>query len=41
MAKPVLEALRKLIADGTYRAILTKWAIQSGAITTPEINATS
>jgi polar amino acid transport system substrate-binding protein len=37
MPKPVLEALKKLIADGTYRAILSKWGIQSGAIQDPRI----
>jgi polar amino acid transport system substrate-binding protein len=37
MAKPVLDALKKLIADGTYRAILTKWGIQNGAIANPRI----
>jgi polar amino acid transport system substrate-binding protein len=38
MARPVLAALKKLIADGTYRTILTKWGIQAGAITNPQIN---
>jgi polar amino acid transport system substrate-binding protein len=38
MAKPVLDALKKLMTDGTYRAILKKWGIQSGAIATPKIN---
>jgi polar amino acid transport system substrate-binding protein len=37
MAKPTLDALKKLIADGTYRAILTKWGTQSGAIANPII----
>jgi len=37
MAKPVLDALKKLMADGRYRAILTKWGIQSGAIANPTI----
>jgi polar amino acid transport system substrate-binding protein len=41
MAKPVLDALKKLMADGTYRAILTKWGIESGAITSPSINGAS
>lgn len=35
----VLGALKELIADGTYTQILTKWGIQSGAITAPAINA--
>jgi polar amino acid transport system substrate-binding protein len=38
MAKPVLDALKKLIADGTYRTILTKWGIEIGAITNPQVN---
>jgi polar amino acid transport system substrate-binding protein len=38
MTKPVLAALKALMADGTYTKILTKWAIESGAITNPTIN---
>ena len=38
LTKPVLHALKKLMADGTYRAILKKWGIDSGRITNPEIN---
>ena len=38
MAKPVLEALKVLMANGTYAAILKKWELQSGAITNPVIN---
>jgi polar amino acid transport system substrate-binding protein len=38
MTKPVLEALKKLMADGTYAAILKKWTLQSAAITKPVIN---
>jgi polar amino acid transport system substrate-binding protein len=38
MAKPMLEALKVLIANGTYMAILKKWEIQAAAITTPTIN---
>jgi polar amino acid transport system substrate-binding protein len=38
LAKPILAALKKLIANGTYAAILKKWGIQAGAITTPRIN---
>jgi polar amino acid transport system substrate-binding protein len=34
----VLGALKDLIADGSYTAILTKWGVQSGAITSPVIN---
>jgi len=38
MTTPVLEALKTLISNGKYTQILTKWGIQSGAITTPAIN---
>jgi polar amino acid transport system substrate-binding protein len=38
MAKPVLEALKVLMANGTYASILKKWEIQAAAITTPVIN---
>src|SRR4051812_1107056 len=38
MQKPVQAALKKLIEGGQYKAILTKWGIQSGAITDPVIN---
>jgi polar amino acid transport system substrate-binding protein len=38
MAKPVLAAMKVLIADGTYKKILSKWGIQAGAITKPVIN---
>jgi polar amino acid transport system substrate-binding protein len=38
MDQAVLAAMKDLIADGTYTQILTKWGIQSGAITTPVIN---
>jgi polar amino acid transport system substrate-binding protein len=38
MAKPILDALKQLMADGSYKAILTKWGIQSGAISNPKIN---
>jgi polar amino acid transport system substrate-binding protein len=38
MAKPVLEALKALIADGTYQAILKKWELGSAAISSPVIN---
>jgi polar amino acid transport system substrate-binding protein len=38
MAKPVLAAMKALIADGTYKKILTKWGVQAGAITNPVIN---
>lgn len=38
LSKPLLDALNKLIADGTYLQILTKWGVQDGAITSPAIN---
>jgi polar amino acid transport system substrate-binding protein len=38
LAEPVLAALKQLMANGTYTRILTKWAIQSGAINNPKIN---
>jgi len=38
MTKPVLGALMALMAKGTYKQILTKWGVQSGAISTPVIN---
>lgn len=38
MAKPILDALKQLIANGTYMKILQKWGVQAGAIPTPVIN---
>jgi polar amino acid transport system substrate-binding protein len=38
MAKPVLEALKVLMANGTYAAILKKWELESAAINNPVIN---
>ena len=38
LAKPFLSALKVLMSDGTYKAILTKWGIADGAITNPKIN---
>jgi polar amino acid transport system substrate-binding protein len=38
MSKPILSALKVLMSDGTYKAILTKWGIQAGAITNPKVN---
>jgi polar amino acid transport system substrate-binding protein len=38
MAAPILAALKMLMANGTYTQILTKWGIQSGAITNPRID---
>jgi polar amino acid transport system substrate-binding protein len=38
MAKPVLEALKLLMANGTYNTILKKWELTSAAITNPVID---
>jgi polar amino acid transport system substrate-binding protein len=38
LAPPILAAVKKLIADGTYKKILDKWGVGDGAITTPVIN---
>jgi polar amino acid transport system substrate-binding protein len=38
MAKPIQAALKKLIADGTYAQIFSKWGIHQFGITTPVIN---
>ncbi len=38
MAKPVLAALKQLMADGTYAKILDKWGVQGGATSSPAIN---
>jgi polar amino acid transport system substrate-binding protein len=38
MTKPILGALKVLMANGTYKKILTTWGIQAGAITSPTIN---
>jgi ABC-type amino acid transport substrate-binding protein len=38
MAKPVLDALKELMANGAYLAILKHWQLQSAAITNPSIN---
>ena len=38
LVKPVQEALKAIIADGTYGKILKTWGIENGAITEPVIN---
>ena len=38
LAKPVLDALRVLVSNGKYSAILKKWGLGSGAIAHPKIN---
>jgi polar amino acid transport system substrate-binding protein len=34
----ILTALRKLMANGTYLKVLTKWGVQHGAISNPTVN---
>jgi polar amino acid transport system substrate-binding protein len=38
LAAPMLAALKLLMSNGSYTQILTKWGIQSGAISNPKIN---
>jgi len=38
MAKPVLDAVKLLMTNGTYKSILAKWGAQGGAISNPTIN---
>jgi polar amino acid transport system substrate-binding protein len=38
LATPVLEAVKALIADGTYKKVLDKWGVADGAISDPKIN---
>ena len=38
LAKQVLGAMKTLIANGKYKAILAKWGVTSGAIAKPAIN---
>ena len=38
MAQAMLAAMKELISNGTYSALLAKWGVQSGAITTPVID---
>jgi polar amino acid transport system substrate-binding protein len=37
-AQAVADAVKALIADGTYKAILDKWGVQAGAIDSPAVN---
>jgi polar amino acid transport system substrate-binding protein len=37
-AKVISEAVKALIADGTYKTILDKWGVTAGAISAPEVN---
>src|SRR5262249_59145470 len=38
MARPILAALKALMADGSYDTILTRWYVLSGGIMHPQIN---
>jgi len=38
LAPAVRDAVKALIANGTYKSILTKWGVQAGAIAEPVIN---
>jgi polar amino acid transport system substrate-binding protein len=38
MNQAVLDALKVLMSNGTYKAILNKWGIAEGAISNPQIN---
>ena len=38
LTKPLLAAVKVLMKNGQYKAILTHWGIQAGAITNPQIN---
>jgi polar amino acid transport system substrate-binding protein len=38
LTQPVLDALKVLMSNGKYMAILKKWGIESGAISNPQIN---
>jgi polar amino acid transport system substrate-binding protein len=37
-AQAVTDAVKALIADGTYKTILDKWGVQAGAIDNPAVN---
>jgi polar amino acid transport system substrate-binding protein len=39
LVKPVQDALKVLMKDGTYKQILDKWGVPAGAIRTPQVNA--
>jgi polar amino acid transport system substrate-binding protein len=38
LAQPFLDAVKAIMANGTYMQILDKWGVQAGAITNPQIN---
>jgi polar amino acid transport system substrate-binding protein len=37
-AQAIADAVKALIADGTYKTILTKWGVEAGAIDNPAVN---
>jgi polar amino acid transport system substrate-binding protein len=37
-AQAIVDALKAVIADGSYQTILTKWGVEQGAITDPALN---
>ena len=37
-AQAIADAVKSLIADGSYAKVLSKWGVQSGAITNPAVN---
>jgi polar amino acid transport system substrate-binding protein len=37
-AEALAGAVGALVSDGTYKAILDKWGVQAGAITSPAVN---
>jgi polar amino acid transport system substrate-binding protein len=39
--KPILDAVKALMANGTYKSILAKWGVQAGALPNPTINGTT
>jgi polar amino acid transport system substrate-binding protein len=38
LAQPLMEAFRKIMANGQYMAILKKWGVQQGAVSAPTLN---
>ena len=38
MAQPILDAVKELMKDGVYTAILSNWGVQAGAISNPQID---
>ena len=38
MTKPIRDALKELMSNGTYTSLLKKWNVQQGAINNPTIN---